>query len=154
MLEASEPIIQRGSSIDPEALDKAVAATSGYAFMVQLVGFHSWAAAPDPPSRLGVGEVATGVSEAQRRIGRLVLAPTWKGLSEVDRRFLLAMAQDDGESRMADVSDRLGVNASYASVYRKRLIRAGMIVAAGRGRVDLAHHAARQWLRTQSSSPG
>ncbi len=147
----SEPIVQRGSSIDPEALDEAVAATSGYAFMVQLVGFHSWAVAPEPPARIGVVEVATGVSEAQRRIGRLVLAPTWKGLSEVDRSFLLAMAQDDGESRMADVSDRLGVDAGYASVYRKRLIRAGMIVSAGRGRIDLAHHAARQWIRTQPS---
>lgn len=149
----SEPIIQRGSSIDPDALDEAVAATSGYAFMVQLVGFHSWSAAPDPPCRIGAAEVATGISEAQRRIGRLVLAPTWKGLSDVDRRFLLAMAQDDAESRMADVADRLGVDANYASVYRQRLIRAGMIVSTGRGRVDLAHHAARQWLRTQTATP-
>lgn len=148
-----EPISQRGASIDPDALDEAVAATSGYAFMVQLVGFHSWAAASDPPSSIGAAEVTTGISEAQRRIGRLVLAPTWKGLSDVDRRFLLAMAQDDGQSRMADVADRLGVDANYASVYRQRLIRAGMIVSAGRGRIDLAHHAARQWLRTQASTP-
>lgn len=149
----SEPIVQRGSSIDPDALDEAVAATSGYAFMVQLVGFHSWAAAPEPPSRIGPAQVATGISEARRRIDRLVLAPTWKGLSEVDRRFLLAMAEDDGESRMADVADRLGVDGNYASVYRQRLIRAGMIVSPGRGRVDLAHHAARSWLRTQAAAP-
>ena len=45
----SEPIIQRGSSIDPDALDTAGAATSGYAFMIQLVGFHTWAATSDPP---------------------------------------------------------------------------------------------------------
>ena len=47
--------------------------------MVQLVGF--------------LEETALGIAEAERRIGRLVLAPTWKGLSDVDRRFLIAMAR-------------------------------------------------------------
>ena len=93
--------------------------------------------------------MATGVSEAQRRIGRLVLGPIWKGLSDMDRNFLLAMAQDDGESRIADIADRLEVSASYASVYRQRLIRAGMIVSAGRGRIDVGSHATRSWLRSQ-----
>ena len=152
-LAISKPIKDRGTSIDPDALENAVAATSGYAFMVQLVGFHSWATASDPAPRIGLREVATGISEARRRIGRLVLAPTWKGLSQMDRRFLLAMAQDDGESRLSDVAGRLGVDTNYAGVYRHRLIRAGMIVSVGRGRIDLAHHAAREWLRTQAPSP-
>ena len=56
-----------------------------------------------------------------------------EGLSDVDRRFLLAMAQDDGESRLADVAGRLGVDVNYAGVYRQRLIRAGMIASTGRG---------------------
>lgn len=147
----SKPIEDRGASIDPEALEQAVAAASGYAFMIQLVGFHTWAAAPDPPSHIGAEEVAKGITQAQRLIGRLVLAPTWKGLSEVDRRFLLAMAHDEGESRLADVARRLDVDTSYAGVYRHRLIRAGMIVSTGWGRIDLAHHAAREWLRAQPS---
>ena len=63
------------------------------------------------------------------------------------------MAQDDSESRIADVADPLGVDAKSASVYRHRLIRAGMSVSAGRGRIDLAHHAARQRLRTRTPAP-
>ena len=63
------------------------------------------------------------------------------------------MAHDDGESRLAEVAERLGVDTSYAGVYRHRLIRAGMIVSTGRGRIDLAHHAAREWLRAQAPSP-
>ena len=145
-----KPIEDRGAAIEPEALDEAVAATSGYAFMVQLVGFHSWAAAADPVPLIGIGEVAAGVSEARRRVGRLVLAPMWKGLSDVDRRFLSAMVQDDGESHLAEVADRLGVDVGYAGVYRQRLIRAGMIIATGWGRIDLAHHAAREWIRTEA----
>ena len=86
----------------------------------------------------------------ERRIGRMVFAPTWRTLSEVDRRFLLAMAQDDAESKLTDIADRLGVDTSYAGVYRQRLLRAGMIRPAGWGRITLAHHAARDWLREQN----
>ena len=144
----AEPISEHGRSIDSRALDRAVTATSGYAFMVQLVGFHSWQA-DARSSHITIEHVETGIAEAQRRIGRMVLSPTWKTLSDVDRRFLRAMAQDDGESKLADIADRLGVTAGYAGVYRHRLIRAGMIRPAGRGRVSFAHHAALGWLRNQ-----
>jgi hypothetical protein len=143
------PIEQRGATIDAQALEDAVAATSGYAFMVQLVGFYSWKAATDPSAGITAPEVALGIAEAERRIGRLVLAPTWRGLSEVDRRFLIAMAHDDGESLLSDIARRLDVDIKYAGVYRRRLINAGMIVTVGKGRIDLAHHATRGWLRNQ-----
>lgn len=151
-LAISKPIEDRGASIATEALNRAVEASSGYAFMVQLVGFHSWDAAADPSSGITAGEVSVGIDKARGRVARLVLGPTWRGLSDVDRRFLLAMARDDGESRLAEVADRLGVDTNYAGVYRHRLIRAGMIVATGRGRIDLAHHAARGWLRHKARS--
>ncbi|MDE0474100.1 MAG: ATP-binding protein [Gammaproteobacteria bacterium] len=149
----AEPISQHGRSIDSAALDRAVAATSGYAFMVQLVGFHSWQADANSPD-ITDEHVAAGIAEAQRRIGRMVFAPTWRTLSDVDRRFLLAMAQDDAESKLTDIADRLGATAGYAGVYRQRLLRAGMILPAGWGRITLAHHAARDWLREQDPSHG
>ena len=151
-LAISKPIEDSGASIAAKALDRAVEASSGYAFMVQLVGFHSWAAAFDPSSGITADETEVGIERARSRVARLVLGPTWRGLSDVDRRFLLAMADDDGESRMVDVAHRLGVDTNYAGVYRQRLIRAGMIVATGRGRVDLAHDAARGWLRQKALS--
>ena len=84
------------------------------------------------------------------RIGRMVFAPTWRTLSDVDRRFLLALAHDDAESKLTDIADRLGATTSYAGVYRQRLLRAGIILPAGCGRITLAHHAARDWLREQN----
>lgn len=146
-LALSVPINQRGRTIDDDALSAAVLATSGYAFMVQLVGFYSWAAAPSASSAISRKHVESGVTEANRRVSRLVLAPIWRDLSQVDRRFLRAMAADNGESRLAEIAQRMGVDINYAGVYRLRLIRAGMIVATARGRVDLAHHAARAWIR-------
>lgn len=146
-LALSAPIEQQGRTIDEAALEAASIATSGYAFMVQLVGFYSWAAAPAGSSSITLHHVKSGITEANRRVSRLVLAPTWRDLSPVDRRFLRAMAADDGESHLADIARRLGVDVNYAGVYRQRLIRAGMIVATARGRIDLAHHAARTWIR-------
>lgn len=146
-LALSVAINQQGRTIDDDALAAAVLATSGYAFMVQLVGFYSWAAAPAGSSTITREHVQSGIAEANRRVSRLVLAPIWRELSAVDRRFLRAMAADNGESRLAEIAQRLGVDVNYAGVYRHRLIRAGIIVATARGRVDLAHYAARAWIR-------
>ena len=49
------------------------------------------------------------------------------------------------------LADRLGATTGYAGVYRQRLLRAGMILPAGRGRLTLAHHTARDWLRQQAT---
>jgi len=143
------PVADRGGAIDEAALERAATASSGYPFMIQLVGFHSWDRASGDPVRIGTVEVSEGIEQADRRVGRLVLGPTWRGLSEMDQRFLLAMVEDEGESLMADVSARLGVDSRYASVYRQRLIAAGVVTATGRGRIDLTHHAARDWIRSR-----
>lgn len=110
-----------------------------------------WKAAHNPAAGITADETTTGVAEAERRIGRLVFAPTWKSLSDVDRRFLLAMARDDASSPLATIANRLGVDTNYAGVYRHRLIGAGMVSPAGRGRVDFTHHATRGWIRSQAA---
>lgn len=147
----AQPIAQRDASIGDSDLQRAVAATSGYAFMIQLVGFYTWKAARNPADGITSDETTIGIAEAERRIGRLIFAPTWKGLSDVDRRFLLAMARDDDGSRLSTIAERLGVDTNYAGVYRHRLIHAGMIAAAGHGRVDFAHHATRDWIRNEAA---
>ncbi len=144
------PIRDRNAAIAPEALRAAVGAVSGYAFMTQLVGFHIWKAAADPHDGITFHEAEVGIAEAETQLPRLVLAPIWKNLSDVDQRFLLTMAQDPTESRLADVADRLGVSIGYAGVYRSRLIKAGMITAVGKGRIAFAHHATRRWLHQVS----
>ncbi len=143
------PIEQRGAAIDPEALEVAVAATSGYAYMVQLVGFHSWKAADDPESGITASDVSAGIARAEQRFGQLVLAATWRDLSEVDRRFLIAVARGEGDSHIREIAERLEVSVKYAGVYRRRLIKAGVIEASSRGRIDFAHHATRAWLRSR-----
>ena len=74
-------------------------------------------------------------------------------LSDGSRQFLAAMAQDDGLSRTADIAVRLGVSSGYASVYRRRLRRSGMVSPAGTGRLDFAINAARQRIRSLDEYP-
>jgi hypothetical protein len=61
--------------------------------------------------------------------------------------YLVAMAKDDDKSKMADVQERLGVDANYASQYRLRLIAADLIESSGHGRVDFALPYLREYLR-------
>ena len=61
------------------------------------------------------------------------------------------MAEDDGRSKMADVQRRLGVDKTYASQYRLRLMAAELIESAGHGHVDFALPYLREYLREQDT---
>lgn len=138
-----------GRSIDPEALDLIARATEGYPFMIQLVGYHVWRKASG--TTITTAAAMSGVEQARTRLGSLVHAPALRDLSEVDRTFLLAMSRDDGPSRTATVARRMGKGTRYASVYRARLIAAGMIFPASYGTVDFALPYLREYLREHAA---
>lgn len=141
------PIVERGRDIDDNALLEAATATSGYPFMIQLVGFHIWRQA-GTSTQIDLDTARRGIDAAAHRIGQLVHGPALSDVSDVDRQFLIAMAYDDGHSKIADIASRLGVDGNYANKYRSRLLRADMIVGAGRGRVDFTLPYFREYLRT------
>ncbi|MCY3849662.1 MAG: hypothetical protein OXF75_02525 [Acidimicrobiaceae bacterium] len=146
-----EPIRERGSEIADEALRVAVTSTSGYPFMVQLVGYHCWEASLDPKRGISRVDVDAGIAEAGTALVELVVKPVWKSLSEMDQRFLTAMASDDGPSRVSEVAERIDRSNDYARFYRGRLIRSGLVVPAGRGFLEFAHHSLRNWLRADGA---
>ncbi len=145
------PMDRSSAAIEAGALDRAVEASNGYAFMVQLVGFYTWKAAHDPSAGISDAEVADGIDRAERRIGRLVIAPTWNDLSNTDRRFLAAMTADTGGSSLAAIAQRMGVSTSYAHVYRRRLERAGMIATSDRNIVRFAYPTAKAWVTSKAA---
>ena len=149
------PLQASRHTISDAALDVAVEGTGGYPFLIQLVGYwvYKAAAAGDKQSvRVDEAAAAAGVQAARRRLGSLVHEPALRDLSEVDRTFLSKMAQDDGPSRMADVAERMAVNANYASQYRRRLIAADLIYPTGYGRVDYTLPHLREYLREHAAS--
>lgn len=140
----AETITANRRRIDPDALAIAVRATGGYPFMIQLVGYQVWRKASG--DHIGVEAARAGVDAARARLGSLVHETALAELSDIDRAFLAAMARDDGPSRLADIAGRLGKTPNYVSVYRARLIQAGMIAAAGRGKVDFAIPFLREYI--------
>lgn len=144
------PITDSGRTIDDDALKMSVSATSGYPFMIQLVGYHVWRKAEQ--GHITIEAAEEGIAAAFRRLGKLVHEPALKDLSETDRTVLVHMAKDEGSSAIADVADRMGVGSNYAGVYRSRLINAGMIEEAGRGRVRFALPYMRDYLQEHATA--
>ncbi len=143
------PIANRNGNVSERSLAQMVKATSGYAFMVQLVGFHVWKAAKDTAKGIKTGEVSTGINEAEQRIGPLVHAPIWKDLSPMDKKVLVAMTHDDEDSELSEIGERIGKNGQYVSVYRHRLIKTGMVESSGVGRIRFVHRSAQSWIAQQ-----
>ncbi|RYF53146.1 MAG: ATP-binding protein [Comamonadaceae bacterium] len=148
-----EPIEGTGRSIADADCRTAAEATNGYPFLIQLVGYHIWRQ-NRTESVVSTGDVTVGVAAARRRIGSLVLEPSLAGISDVDRSFLVAMSQDDGPSRIGQIAVRLGVDGTYASQYRLRLIDAELIASVGHGMLDFTMPYLREYLREHAAALG
>lgn len=141
----SNPIETASRRIAPELARRAAAATGGYPFLLQLVGYHIWRQHPDERD-VSEADVEAGIRAARRRLGSLVFEPALADLPPTAQAFLMAMSLDDGPSKMNDIAGRLGVDANYASQYRLRLIAAALIRPAGYGLVDFTLPYLREYL--------
>jgi hypothetical protein len=146
-----EPVEQAGRTITDDALAVMVDGTRGYPFLIQLVGYQTWRLHSRVPE-ISMGDAQEGVSKALRRLGSLVYEPALAESSAIDRSFLLAMAKDNGPSRMADIQHRLGVSVNYTSQYRLRLIVEELIESTGYGYVDFSLPYLREYLREHVAS--
>lgn len=146
-----EPIEASGRIIVGDALDAMVDGTNGYPFLIQLVGAQTWRLHPHS-IEISVEDATQGVSNALRRLGALVHEPALAGASDIDKSFLLAMAKDDGPSKMSDIQQRMGVDVNYASQYRLRLIAAELIQPTRRGYVDFALPYLREYLHEHAAA--
>ncbi len=143
-----KPITGAGGRIDNDALDLAIHASGGHPFTIQLLGYHSWEmAAPD--RRITAKHARVGVLEAEQAVLEQIVKPIWSGLSAIDRSFLQAMSIDNTDSDINTIAHRIGRSPNYAQTYRRRLIDAGAIQPAGRGKVCFTHQSLRPWLRSQ-----
>lgn len=144
------PLDDAGIGYDDVELTKTVDRTQGYPYLVQLLGYEIW-------SRLNPGDSVTAslleeaYEEARSQSIFDVLQPTWRQLSPSSKRVLGVIAANGAEPMAtADVRAALGKSSSWFSVYRSRLIKAGMLVAPDRGFVQLAGgDRAAEWILEQ-----
>ncbi len=149
------PIEAAGGTIGDEALAAAAAATSGYPFMVQLVGYHSWERCADAGGAITPDDVRAAIGAATGDMEVQVFAPMVRDLSDTDRLVLEAIGTFNiPEIRLSDLARVIGKPSNYLSVYVERLREAGVIDRPARGRVRFAHGTMRDWLRRQRVERG
>lgn len=133
--------------IDDAKRAAAVAATQGSPYLLQLIGHHIVLRADDEgcvSSKALADAIAASEADFESDVCRTTLA----ALSDRDVDFLVCMAQDDRESRISVIAERLGVSDDYAQKYRRRLIDAGVIEPVRRGYVRFAVPYLDTYLRT------
>lgn len=135
-----------GRSIDKQALEAASRFTEGFPFLIQLIGYHIWRQSLGS-KRISLDDVRVGISSSKEAMDNMILETTIKELSDLDVAFLKAMVEDDTESRLSDISSRMGVSSTKAGQYRLRLIKKGVIEPFGRGKVQLALPLLRDYMR-------
>lgn len=139
-----------GIEVSADLMSEAAEATEGYPFLIQLVGYYLWMEADRAGWTLGADSVRTAIAAAQRRNTLVVVESALSDVSEKDRDFLDAMAEQDGPSTAAQIGHIIESRPNLVSKYRNRLIAAGLIESAGYGKVDFAIPGLRQYLRAQA----
>ena len=126
----------------------AVRAIEGFPYMMQLVGHRMWAQHPDT-AVITDDDAQSGIDLARRDFEQRVLDATYYDLSRGDVRMLEAMLADSRESRLSDISERLGEGSNYVSAYKRRLVEQGVISELGRGVVAFELPGFRDYLATR-----
>lgn len=149
------PAQAQGVVFDLDAADLLTAASAGYPYYVQLLGWETWAAAIGSGERITVGHAQAGIRSAEAVVVDQILEPRFRRLAPKEQDYLRAMALDgDAGSATADLVRRLGTQRpSEISYLRERLLRRHMIRAVGRGRVAFTLPGMGAWLRGPSG-PG
>jgi hypothetical protein len=133
-------------SIGEGALNKLVDNARGYPFLIQLLGFQSWEVSKDKED-ISVGDVEIGIANSLSEMKRAIHDVSFRELSKKDKDYLLAMSIDKDASKVSDINKRLGVSSNYSSIYRARLIEAGVIYSPSFGYVDFQIPFMREYLR-------
>ena len=139
-----------GMSISGDALKEAAQATSGYAFLVQLVGYQVWRKCRrhvDESSIVTIDDVRRGVAEADREFCDMVILPALSGVSRRGIEYLIEMAKVDGAISTAAISRNLGVKSSSLSSTRRTLISKQVIEPTARGFVTFSIPRMREYMR-------
>lgn len=144
------PLDEHDLVYDDVELTAVAHRTKGYPYLVQLLGYEIW-------SRLSPGDditeplLSAAFDAAQAQSIFDVLAPSWRQLSPSSRRVLgVIAAGGSGRVATADVIAELGKSHSWFSVYRSRLIKAGLMYAPERGFVQLTTgDQGAEWIRAQ-----
>lgn len=126
-----------GRGIDEDALGRLVSLSQGYPYLVQLAGDYAWRNDPGTAT-ITLADATVAHDRAIRAVESRVISRVYGDLSDVDQKFLDAMADDDDRTKVADIVRRMDVSDAYVQVYKKRLIESGYVRPVGHGYVQFS----------------
>ena len=137
-----------GKSIEPEIAEELVKASTGYPFMIQLVGYYVWQAASRRNSdTVAAVDAEKGIRIARQSFDSMVIEPALRRLSPMQEKYLRALARcGEGPVASGDVAALMGLSTTEVGSYRKRLIDAALVEPCGYGKVDFAIPYMRDYL--------
>lgn len=144
-----ETIRRSGLDISDGALAAATNATAGYAYLIQLVGYHIWRAAKAHTELSPVideDDVDRGIKLAMRDFDATVHETAIARLPLKAVEYLLAMAQDEGVSSTTEIACRLNMKPNALTSTRRMLIRRQAIESTARGFVTFSIPCMREFL--------
>lgn len=138
-----------GKTIDDGALAYAADAIEGFPYLFQLVGYRSWNASSDHGA-ISLEHVQQGAKLAREELATRIFDATYSELSEHDKAFLIAMSEDEAQSKRSDLMQRLQKPSSHITVYKKRLIEQGIIEETPGGAFRFALPGFKEYIRGQA----
>lgn len=129
------PARKLGVEWSSSTLESAVELARGYPYFIQVIGDAVWEVAdfPDPGTTIGLSSMSD-VREQFETVQTTLFRSRWQKATDVEKSFLAAMAEDEGEpSKRADIARRMGRNTSSISMARRSLLDKGIIDESGYG---------------------
>jgi len=118
------------TTLTEELVSEAAVATCGYPYLIQLVGYYLWDEMQGSNGADFLDDVLfKSKTELFRNVHRLIFA----NLSSRDREFVFSMAEDEGASPVSLIGERMQKEKNFISLYRERLISAGVVKPGGHG---------------------
>jgi hypothetical protein len=130
----TRPAESLGVDWSSEALEQALAATSGYPYFLQTAGRSIWNLAKASP--IDAEDAEAGLGAAREEIDVGLYLSRWSRATAAQRRMMRAMAEhgDRAQVAVADLAREMGLGRSTdLSVSRDQLIKKGLVYAPDRG---------------------
>ena len=140
--EFKKVFLKPGTALTDEIVSKAAIATYGYPYLIQLVGYYLWEDMQGGGIDILDDVMVKAKSELFQNVHRLIYA----GLSNRDREFVQAMAEDERASSVSVIGERMQKKKNFISLYRERLISSGIVKSGGRGLLCFNYPYMREFL--------
>ena len=136
-----------GVDISGEMIHRASAQAVGSPYLMQLIGHYITL---NYEGTLSEPQFSASVEYAKKTFKNDICRTSLAPLSDQDISFLSAMAEDDDETGLDDISARMNKTSSFVQTYKRRLIQCGIIEQPRRGKVCFSIPYLRDYLRDNS----